>query len=128
MRAKKLREKLIRRLTTGKSFAVWELPYDPDAPKSFLSAMRGQFTPEIMQETLLFVNPQTHQTFFAAGFPEEVFPHLQPMLNQIVGVIRNFNLAPELLIAMAVQGVHRMESTLTPAKVDRAYDGLTQAS
>jgi hypothetical protein len=118
---------MVLRITTGRQFAVWEVPYnDPDAIKNFVVAMENIFEPKIMTETMLFVNHGNNgafQSFFAAGFPEQVFPHLQPVLNEIVGVIRNFTLTPELLLAMAVQGLFSMESSVTPAKVDRAYAG-----
>lgn len=124
VRAKRLREKLVQRLTSGQAFVVWEIPYgEPDAVKAFLTAIQESFPPPMMQQTLFFVNHSTHQSFLAVGFPPDVFAHLQPALNQIVGVIRNFNLPAELLVAMAIQGVHHMESSLTPAKIDRAYAG-----
>ena len=124
--ARRLQRTLINRLTENRNFAVWELPYaNPEATKEFIGALRSTFPPDIMPEVLLFLNNGyggSFKCYLAAGFPEAVFPTVQPTLNtQVVGVMRDFSLSPDLLIAMSIQGIFEMETNLTPSKVDRAY-------
>jgi hypothetical protein len=127
--SRRLQRKLINRLTAEREFAVWEMPYgETDAIKQFIAALKNTFPPEILKETLLFVNNGNggvHVSYLAAGFPAVVMPHVRPLLNTIVGVVQNFSLSPNALIALSVQGIFDMETKLTPKTVEHAY-GRTQ--
>lgn len=114
-----LQRRLVDRLTSEREYAVWEMPDNPEVLKQFVGNLRAVFPPEILKETLLFINKENGgQCFVAAGFSEAFMPHVRPVLNQFVGVIQNFNLSPALLIAMSIQGIFDMESDLTPARLE----------
>jgi hypothetical protein len=117
--------KLIDRLTDGRDFAVWDLPYgDPEAIKSFVANLRMSFPSNVLEEMILFVNHGiggSYASYLAAGFPTAIMPFVRPTLNSIPNVLQNFNVHPAMLIAMSVQGVFTMETNITPDRVDAAF-------
>lgn len=122
---RRLQHKLVSRVVGDLHFAIWEMPYNhPDMTKEFLARLSEIFPPEILKEKAIFVNNGAggaHQCFVAAGFPEALYEHVQPALSQFIGVIQNFEMSPEALIALSVLGMFEMETKATPNSVDKAY-------
>lgn len=122
---RKHQRKLIDRLTEGRDYAVWDLPYgDPDQIKQFVADLRASFPTTVLEEMILFVNHGvggSYAAYLAALFPAAVMPYVRQTLNGIPNVLQNFNVNPSMLIAMSVQGVFTMETNLTPESVDAAF-------
>ena len=123
--ASRTMHKLIERMTDERAYAVWEVPYDnPELVKVLVAALHETFSSDVMEETLLFVNNGVngrYKCYVAAGFTAEQYSEAQSLLNNIVGIVQDFHMSPQLLIALAVNGNFEMESNLTPDKVDTLY-------
>lgn len=117
--------KLIERITSDREFAVWEIPYDePETAKTLVKALHATFPPEVIRETLMFVNNGLHgryKTYIAAGFEREHYPHVQAVLNTLIGVVQDFQVSPHMLIALACNGQWEMEPYVTENNIDSLY-------